>query len=217
MNKKQLYGPEQIPSRFKDMVTVYQEAFSGWPWFEVSKCADKQQRCAGGFSNLAVGQNCRVCLATPTQPAYGADELIERFEQVATTKNSTWYIEESKKGVSLAAVFWKTDASTLAKEKYDDTPAMAEWLQKQLGDSSFIYLDEIFADKTIRPQGNLANFGELCRAVSTRLDDEVIVFRTINPALSAAAVRDFNALFCERETAVPDRRDFVVINIGETV
>ena len=64
------------------IVPAYQEAFSGWPWYEVSKCVDPRtvQRCAGGLSRTALSEICGTCGIQPNKPAYDTDELVERFQ-----------------------------------------------------------------------------------------------------------------------------------------
>lgn len=208
------YTPQDVRPYYDDIIPAYQAAFAGEPWFEVSKCADTKIRCAGGFSKIAVGQTCTICKLSPTAPAYESDELADRFETIAATKPTSWYLEQNQEGLSLAAIAWQAPASTIASEKYADMPAMGQWLSDQLGNKPIAWLDEVFANRTIKTKGNLRRFGEMCLGFMERLNVDTLAYRTVNPRMVAAARRDFGALATDyiRDRTVPDRRDFVVIN-----
>lgn len=229
MNKEYKDGDFESPENmnYQEVIRPYQEAFSKEPWYEVSKCVDQEvpQRCPGGLSSVAIGEVCTRCGLTPLLPAYEAEELTARFEQLATTRPTRWYTERVSGEVAMAAVAWKTTSQTVTKEKYADVPTMDAWLKEQLGDPPLIWLDEVFANKSVRGSGNLKNFGAMCRGFSSTLETGVIAFRTINEAMIRAAQRDFGdrAIIVRSEEKladevgmrVPDRRDFVIINLAE--
>ncbi len=216
MSESRIYTPEEVKPLYSEIVPAYQAAFAGEPWYEVSKCVDPAQRCAGGLSSVAIGQTCETCLSRPVRPAYEEDELESRFEQLAASRPTAWYMERNGEGVSLAAVAWRELPGTIAQEKYSDVSAMEPWLEDILGDA-VVWLDEVFADKTKQSFGNLRNFGAMCRGLCNELQSERMAFRTINPRMIAAAKRDFGnaAVVFERQLTVPDRRDFVIINLNE--
>jgi hypothetical protein len=193
------------------VVPAYQEAFRGWPWYEVSKCVDPsvRQRCEGSLSKIAIGQTCQTCDLQPTQPAYETEELIERFTQLEATRPTRWYIESVNKDPALAALAWTATPEQIAQEKYSDVPAMQEWLTETLPDQPIVWLDEVFADKRIRTTNNLANFESMCRGFMRALDTADLAYRTISPAMLRAAEKNFDVL---PTTDVPDRRSFIRIN-----
>lgn len=214
----EFYNSREIRSLFEQIVPVYQIAFAGEPWFEVSKCADEAtlKRCVGGFSSLPVGVICGLCGNRLTRPAYEKEELINKFELIAETRPTSWYMEKSDKGITLAVLAWKETPIRIVKERYPDVDQMASWMEAKLGSSPIIWLDEVFADRNKKPKKNLSNFGAMCRSLGGIFQADLIAYRTINEKMIAVAKRDFgeNALSFGRNTQVPDRRDFVVIKLG---
>ena len=202
---------------YDEIVPVYQAAFAGDPWFEVSKCADKLQRCVGGLSALAIGNTCDLCNSCPSRPAYERSELIERFEALAASRPVAWYAEREANELTLAAIAWQASATTIAQEKYADVPAMGDWMSGQLGDKPLIWLDEVFANRAVRMSGNLRRFGTMNRGFMEQLNNPTLAFRTKNKRMTAAAKRDFGdqATVFKRDKTVPDRRDFVIIKTNE--
>ena len=214
---KQLVTPVEVRASYEDIARAYQDAFSGDPWYEKSKCIDARQRCIGGLSSTAVGQVCQVCNLSPQNIAYEYDELVARFDRLASNKEVGWYIERQDSAIALAACAWKTNGKDLVKERYSDDEAMQVWLKNKFADDSFTYLDEIFAQKAVRPSGNLHNFKGIVIDLTDLLNTKQFCFRTINPALVRAAVRDFQeqTQIFQRNKDVPDRRDFVIINVED--
>jgi hypothetical protein len=207
------YSTEEIRPMYDEIVPAYQSAFAGDPWYEVSKCADSQKRCVGGLSSLALGSMCTVCNEIPTELAYKASELTERFEAISATRSTVWYTERTEAGLALAAIAWEATAATIAKEKYANVNKMADWIQNQLGDEPIVWLDEVFANRNLRASGNLARFNAMNMGFMERLNNKTLAFRTINKRMINATKRDFPAKsqVFERDIAVPDRREFVVI------
>lgn len=214
---KEFFNPEQARSLYPEITAVYQTAFAGEPWFEVSKCADNEEikRCVGGFSALTVGQTCEICGNCPIRNAYEQDELVSRFESIARTRPTAWYLERNEQGLTLAAIAWIKTPLEIVQEKYSDNPKMAEWMRSILGQREIIWLDEVFADKSKKASGNLSNFGRMCRGFSNVLDNRTLAFRTINDRMVTATKRDFSyaSRIFGRTVEVPDRRDFVIIKI----
>ncbi len=212
------YKPEEIKQLYSEIVPVYQMAFAGEPWFEVSKCVDALsiQRCVGGLSSLRLGQLCKLCGNYPIRTAYEKNELIANFEAFAKTRPTAWYLERNELGITLAAIAWSAKADTVADEKYSDVPEIKSWMISKLGTQSIAWLDEVFADRIKKPKSNLKNFGDMCIGLAEQLQVDTIAFRTINERMTAAAIRDFGsaASVFNRTTGVPDRRDFVIINLG---
>lgn len=217
MNIGNFYEPEAVKPLYGEIVPAYQTAFAGEPWYEVSKCADEAQRCVAGLSAVAVGALCETCGNRPTRPAYEADELVARFDALGASRPTAWYIEQNELGVTLAAVAWEATAGVVASEKYKDNPAMAEWLNEKLGNGRLMWLDEVFANRELKPRGNLQNFGAFITGLAEMLDTREVAYRTIQPRMLTAPKRDFGdaATVFNRQTDVPDRREFVVIKLGE--
>lgn len=217
MSNSNFYTPDGVKPLYGEIVPAYQAAFAGEPWYEVSKCADQSQRCVGGLSSLAVGASCELCGSCTTNPAYEAEELANRFNDLATLRPNTWYVEQNGQGVTLAAIAWKANSAVIADEKYSDVPEMAEWLDEVLGSNEVMWLDEVFANKDLKPRGNLQNFGKFVTGMAEMLDSRIVAYRTIEPRMIAVLGRDFGqaASIFTRQLSVPDRRDFVVINLGK--
>lgn len=215
MDSNNFYKPESVRPLYDKIIPAYQEAFAGDPWYEVSKCPDQLQRCAGGLSALAIGDMCNMCGMCPENPAYDTGELASRFDSLASSRSTAWYLEQNYEGVTLAAVAWVATADVIAEEKYNDVPVMENWINTQLGNEEVMWLDDVFVNKQLKPEGNLRNFGKFVTGLAGILNTETIAYRTVNPRMLAAAERDFgqsvDIYTCNKQ--VPDRRSFVIINI----
>ncbi|HVV26135.1 MAG TPA: hypothetical protein VHC21_03855 [Candidatus Saccharimonadales bacterium] len=214
MNKYSFYGGEQIRPLYGLLVPAYQRAFAGWPWREVSKCADAKQRCVGGMSPLAVGRYCQMCESCTTRPAYEADELRDRFDRLAALRPVSWFVEGNGQGLNLFAMAWRATPAQIAEEKYSDVPEMRYWLEDNLGNEPIIWLDEVFADKQVQAAGNLRNFKPLCEGFLKQLGGSVLAYRTITPQMVTAARSNFGAA---PMVEVPDRRNFIKIDQQEVL
>lgn len=214
------FTPETIRQLYGEIIPTYQAAFAVPPWNEVSKCVDGQARCAGRLSSVAIGSLCDTCGLRPVRPAYEADELTKRFDDLGLSRPTAWYTERNNLGLTLAAVAWKALPSDIATEKYADVPEMVDWMVEKLGDEPVMWLDEVFANRQLKSKGNLQNFGVFVGELATRLECNNVAYRTIEPRMTTAPKRDFNdnAVVLVRGVGVPDRRDFVTICVqGEAL
>lgn len=206
----------EIRKYYDEITDAYQTAFAGSPWYEVSKCIDTEQQCEGGLSDLEIGDFCTKCQLCTKEPAYLGPDLVERFDEVGASRPSRWYLEFYEEKVALASLAWRANAGQVIDEKYGDRPCMRAWLTNQLPfDQDVVWLDEVFANKRIRPDRNLDNFVEMVRTFMKELDLPRLAYRTINPQMISGAKRfGSNACIFTREEDVPDRRDFVIITNG---
>jgi hypothetical protein len=115
----------------------------------------------------------------------------------------------------MGAVAWKALPIAIATEKYADVPEMRDWIVDRLGSGPVMWLDEVFANRQLKSRGNLQNFGRFVTGLATMLDCENVAYRTIEPRMTAVPKRDFGekATVLTRKIGVPDRRDFVIINV----
>ncbi len=212
-------GAEILESRMAEIIPMYQKAFAGDPWFEVSKCAsDKDFTCDGGYSSLRIGQTCMQCVNVVTEPAYPKEEIIDKLTHLSNTRKMYWYVEEIENGeMAMASYVTISDALTLTREKYSKNSAMQDWIEKFHGSNQFGWLDEVFANKEVRSTGNLKNFGAMITALAKTLDVNTISYRTINPRMLVAAIRDLGeqVTIYEPHTQVPDHRYYISINTEE--
>lgn len=215
MSINNFYTPKEVCDFYDEIVPAYQEAFAAPPWNEVSKCVDKQVRCESGLSAIEVGNVCATCGLCPTRTAYEATELTERFNALGQSRPTAWYVERNDIGLTMAAVAWKALPSDIANEKYIDVPEICDWVVSKLGDEPVMWLDEVFANRKLKSKGNLVNFKEFVLGMSTILDCDTVAYRTIEPRMTSVPKRDFGdrAAVMSRRIDVPDRRDFVIINI----
>jgi hypothetical protein len=210
-------GEEMVHERIGELIPIYQRAFAGEPWFEVSKCpsADQDMRCEGQFSALAIGDSCSTCNLEIVEHAYTSEELTEKFQLLADTRPMRWYTEENEQGnIALAAFVTLATASSIYKEKYN-LSNVREWLDEHLGDRDVAWLDEVFADKGVRQYGNLKNFGKMIVSLANELGVDLVAYRTINERMIAAANRDLleQTRVFEPKKDIPDHRYFVIIDL----
>lgn len=207
---------------------VYREAFALWPWNERSKCASpdtESLNCVDGLSALQVGELCTACNLCPNETAYTDEELDAKFKEIGQ-KDSMLYLEREGNGrLILAAVAYKATAEILASEKYSDVPSMEQWLKNECGTQRFVWLDEVFSDRSARPKGNLDRFTNFVPGLASLLNmpDAAVRYRTISPAMTIAprrfsdGVRVLNREESGPEESVPDRRDFVTIELSSAI
>lgn len=177
-------GKIYLPKEELDQIgEVYQVAFAGSPWFEVSECAssDIENRCEGGFSTQKVGEFCARCAKVTKEEAYPLTELRESLSTRLRYPEARLYREHDGKGnLLLAALFWEDTPKEIAAKKYVDVPSMQDWLKANLPDEPMVWLDEIFASRDLRPTGNLWNFPKLVSDVFVNSGCARLAFRTIN-------------------------------------
>lgn len=209
------YSGEYVTAQYDDICDAYILAFAGDPWFEAGRCADAEQRCSGGFSALTVGQTCEVCKECISEPAYTKPELVARFEMLRESRSVSWYLAYEADNLALAALAWPATAEVLADEKYSDEPDMRRWLAETLRGEEVVWLDDIFANKQVKPSGNLSEFRRICQGLGDELGLERFAFRTITEQMISAIRRDFG----EQSDIIlqaPDSRErsFVLLDLG---
>lgn len=224
MSKLNFYSPEEVKPLYGEIVPMYQEAFKVEPWNSATKCVDIQSplRCKDGYSPLEAGELCGTCGMCPMRPAFGYDELTSTFNNLAETRPTTWYLERSGGQLAVAMLAWKAVSETITSEKYKNVPEMKDWVQGKIGAEPIGWLDEVFADRFVRSEGNLDNFVESCTGMASRLDVGKLAFRTVEPKMLSSAKR-----FGETKTQifypksevvtrrVPDWRNFVIIDVED--
>lgn len=212
--KYNVLTPSEAEGIYPELTNVYISAFAGPPWYEISKCPDMRLRCEGGLSRLAIGAACDTCLLKPKEPAYTKDDLEQSWRELTKARSAYWWVESSELGVTMAALAWKATASIIADEKYPGQPEMKTWLQNRFGESEIVWLDEVFADRTKKPSGNLRAFGQMCESFTEQLSENTLAYRTISSQMITAARRDFDTTEVLVGFAdVPDRRSFVIIGV----
>lgn len=206
-----LTTPEEQRLVIPDLVPAYQQAFAGEPWFEVSRCAG----CERGFSGQRPGESCADCGYPLTEPAYPSAKLSAKLEQTVDRGNTVLYTERDRDGnVLLASLALGTTPEQIYSTYYADRPreTMGYWLTATLPER-LVWLAEVFADRTKRPQGNLRNFRAMCEQFAANLGSDTIAYRSINPRIISKAVAEFGSqcTVFEQEVQVPDRRAFVML------
>lgn len=205
----------------EDLIPVYQTAFAGDPWFEVSKCPAEDlvsRSCMGPYSPIPTGETCESCLKMPVQDAYPADEIRELFVELPQTRPMLWYLEQNGAGqIAMAAFLERLTATQIYEEKYPDVPEMKCWMEEYcIGTQEIGWLDEVFADTELRSRGNLKNFGRMIRMLAAGLEVDRVAYRTLNLRMLGAASRDFDKglkIFDPALHEVPDRRYFIRIDL----
>lgn len=195
------------------LVPVYQKAFAGEPWFEVSKCA-----CARGFSAQRVGERCIECGQKLSEEAYPPRELLQSLEKrIAENQPSAVYVEAAPEGGApiLGAISFRAAPQEIYRRKYAgrENPRVQGVLER--AGKEIAWLDEIFADRLQRSSGNLWNFEKMCLAIGKGAS--ALAFRTINPRLAQKAWGVFGscstAYVFEDPGTIQGSSSLVVINL----
>ena len=217
---------EEQYAALSELVPVYQKAFAGYPWYEVSKC-----NCVRGYSRQKVGEICTGnpddagdtgCGVLLSEEAYPRDELLPELEQRVRDNPSLVYVERDEDGQAvMGAIAYPAAAKDVYQKKYEDKGRGSETIETAFSrlPEKIIWLDEIFADLERRPSGNLSNFEMICTMMSSQLGNQIIAFRTMNEGLiakSQSALEARCAVEWFDDPGVPGKRSaLVVINLNQ--
>lgn len=212
---------EAVAIEAPQLVPIYQMAFAGEPSREVSACRAPDQfenACKRRRSELGIGETCPKCGEVLQEPAFPEKALIVDWTSHFNARDSRFYIERFADGSHVvAAMAWKASARALAKRCYAESgeEEMHKWLPDRLpGD--FVWLEDIFADLSLRSSGNLWNHRKMILRFLSELKGTVLAFRSINEGLIEKTIRLFGPQ-AERLVAgedVPDDRHLVVVRLS---
>lgn len=229
MKSREILTGERGGRRLDDiampLADVYKAAFSGEPWFEVSRCTADD--CLVGFCPDSPGLPCAGC-GNELAEAYETDELVAAWRQMITGENAMMevgYMGDDPVRVTLAR---PTTPAELYARKYADVPDMECWTAENL-DRELVWIEDTFADRGKQPRGNLKDRGRTLGTIALRYNGLAVVTRTLAPQVIAATLRDAGErtdLFIGTEgigstmpgarsvMSVPDRR--TLLNVKET-
>jgi hypothetical protein len=212
---------EAVAAEALRLVPIYQVAFAGEPWREVSACAAPSQFeevCPGGRSPQGIGETCARCGEVLCAPAFSGKRLTADWTSHFDEHDSRFYLERLEDdSCVLAALAWKANAKALADRCYSAAGEreMRAWLIDRVP-GEFVWLEDIFANLALRPTGNLWNYREMISQFLSEFESSVFAFRSINERLIEKTVALFGSQ-AERLVAgedVPDRRNFVLVRFS---
>lgn len=201
----------------RELVPVYQKAFAGLPWYEVSQCSQSPS----GFSAQRVGELCQCprCIESgaPTRlttEAYPADQLYESLLSRSAGPDSVVYVECLPDGRPVLGAILCPMSEESVIDKYagrvDET-----WLRTMLPEK-VLWLSEIFADLDARASGNLGNLQEVIAKSAENANTDTVAFRTINERLSGkikSIYRDRATILSVPDSANGGKSYFVIIKL----
>lgn len=210
------------------LAETYKNAFSGSPWYEVSRC--NNPACQMIFSALDQGEDCEIC-KYPLIEAYDTKELTMTWLSLLNNSDATFYISYDTDGQPVRATIARpTDTQELVQRKYQTITQMQPWLEEKLA-GELVWIEDTFANRNKQPSGNLRDRGRILGDIAMRYGGLVIATRTLQPAIVRATVRDLGQITdvflgadgvgAEVTTGarsvgdVPDKR--TLIRIGETI
>ncbi len=212
---------DAVSAAATQLVPIYQTAFAGEPWYEVSACAaspDFPNPCPSRRSPQAIGETCAECGGLLQAPAFSAETLTDGWISHFREHESRFYLERLKdESCVLAALAWRATPDAVADRCYASPSehAMRVWLRTELPDR-FVWLEDIFANRALRPSGNLWNYRAMVAQLLSELGGSLFAFRSINERLIQKTILLFNSraqrLIGLRD--VPDRRDIVLVRIS---
>ncbi len=170
-----------------ELTATYQKAFAGEPWYEVSRCLN--QECSTDFTALCEERDCPEC-ATPLQTAYEPDELIENWQNMIINEDACMELEFVDNKPQRATIARPTSPDELFDRKYRSVESMRGWIETMLPDR-FAWIEDTFADREIRPRGNLRQRGQTIERIAEYYGGVPIATRTLSEAVVAATLRDF--------------------------
>lgn len=213
-----LHTVEAVAAETPQLVPIYQMAFAGEPWREVSACAAPagfENACPRRRSQQEIGETCPRCGEILQEPAFSEERLTADWVSRFSAHDSRFYLERYPDGSCVvAALAWKATAEVLAERCYSapGEEKMHAWLADRLP-GEFVWLEDIFADLSLRPSGNLWNYRAMTSQFLSELRGSVLAFRSINEGLIEKTLKLFGPQ-AEHLIAiqdVPDHRDLVVV------
>jgi hypothetical protein len=210
---------QEVAAHYEEIVPAYQNAFAGDPWFEVTKCVgnNASDMCIEGLSRLQLDKYCTPCGRYTKEPAYTQEELVEKFNNLSTQRETEWYLERLNGRLAMAILASKTDTRTFATKFLEsDGDRFQEWAKDTFGTVPFGWIHEVFADSSVKSRGNLVNFVEATTTIARRLGVLRIAYSTINPRMVHAGQRfGEQAKIYTGNITASNRRTFVVIDFNE--
>ncbi len=191
-----IYSPLAIKDKLDELTGLYKNAFSAPPWKERSICpiGGNTQTCPSIYSPIEVGVLCEDCGQTPAQDAYEPESLHKKFTEETANSQLLWWLEKTPNGdIVMASLARISTISGLISDVLNEEPEIQSWMQQTHSntDEKVVWIQDIFADTSIRPKGNLRNFGAMCIRLAGNSSD-LVMFRTINPKLISATQRNFS-------------------------
>jgi hypothetical protein len=169
-----------------ELAEAYKESFAGEPWFERSKCLN--QECEENYSDLKPGCECDKCRQALTD-AYNSEELISSWTQILE-QGGLIEVDLCDDQIPIRATISRpTNPNELFRRKYDNVPIMRAWIGANLP-NEFVWVEDTFANRRIKPAGNLRNRGQTLKTIQTRYDGLQVVTRTISAQIISATFRD---------------------------
>lgn len=175
--KLEIYGPQ--------LTETYKVAFAGEPWFEVSKCAEEQ--CAVGFTPLEAGGCCESCEQELVE-AYSTEELLAGWKRILEDEGGFMEVALTDEYPQRATLARPTTPDELFERKYQDVPAMEEFLARVLP-KDFVWIEDTFANRQRQPNGNLKNRKETFERIGEFYGRPTLATRTLSEAIVASTVK----------------------------
>lgn len=215
-----LRSPEAVADVVSELVPIYQAAFAGEPWYEVSQCrapTEFPDPCPSRRSSQGIGETCARCGEVLSAPAFSVGYLADRWATLFDDQDARLYLERLPDGSCvLAAVAWLATPAALAERAYSlpEEEPMRSWLAAHLP-LNFVWLEDIFANREVRPAGNLWNYRSMVGQLVAEFDHSVLGFRTFTEPLIAKTLGTFGdrARRFARFHDVPDRRDVLLVTV----
>lgn len=177
---------ERIEEIGADLAESYKVAFAGPPWNEVSRCVS--DNCIIGLSSLEAGCECPECQAV-LSPAYDTNELVESWVTMVREEDALLEVAFTEGLPQRATLARPTNPRELYERKYSDVPEMALVIPRLLP-SSFVWIEDTFANRIRVPKGNLRQRGETIGRIASFYGDSTIATRTLAEQIVAATLRD---------------------------
>jgi hypothetical protein len=158
---------------------------------------------------------CAACGGILRAPAFSRQGLTEGWISHFREHEARFYLEQLEdESCVLAALAWQATPASLADRCYSDAREgeMRAWLDSHLPET-FVWLEDIFAHRVLRPSGNLWNYRSMIAQFISELGGSVLAFRSINERLIQKTIQLFSSQ-AERLVAledVPDHRDLILV------
>ena len=198
-----------------ELVPIYQSAFAGPEWEEVTRCEAPEgfaEPCVRRRSPQLIDEKCDRCGEILHRSCHSPPEIRERWVNRFREVESRFYLERSEDGTCLlAALAWHGTPATIAAASFSDPSEvhLHDWLDQKLP-REFVWLEEIFAYQVLREKGNLWNYEGMVRGLLQELGSRDFVLRTKNERLVAKTKQTFPAETSVHPAPGDDRKILVV-------
>lgn len=192
-----------------NMAKVYQEAFGGYPWFEIWACV----KC-GDFAKE--NSTCPKCGSTVFKAAYSTEELIEQdFPEmlISYVPGLLVLAKDESLGLLGFTTGGETKLGNLLDKKYHGNPVIKRSIldRTEISENATVFYENETCIKPQAQQGGLGSRLNLERVTfAAQRNEKFVCGRTVNRPWLGVKESQLSRFGYETKSFVPNGDDYIV-------